>query len=129
MMNAILEFISMICPITGNSIIDSIIFSIIIAFAFIVAWKLTDFIADLTDLHNSGLMSGVHWLIRIIVFVSLLAIVLGIVHLIQWVASWEWWGYLILGLSIAVIVSNIIFIRLLFKKKRKNKRPLEDEED
>lgn len=118
-MKAILDFISNICPITGNSLIDTILFAIITAIAFSVAWKLTGAAADFTGSYDSGGMSALHWIIRFIVFFLLLGIVLAIINFIHWVGSWPWWGYLILGLSIAGGITGVVLI-IVFRKKNKH---------
>ena len=120
-----MDFISSICPITGNSLADTIIFGVISAIAFVVAWFLTGAIADSLDNHNSKDMSDIHWAIRIVVFVALLAVVLGIVQAIHWFLSWPWWGYLTLFLSISGIVGVIIVIKRLINKKRIKKEAVQ----
>ena len=122
-----MEFISMICPITGDNFADTIIFSLIASVAFIVASKLTKSFADTTGFYNSSFMSVVHWLIRVLIFVFLLGIVLGMVHLIRWISSWQWWGYLILGLSIGITIFGIIIIRN--RCKSRNKKAIKNEEE
>ena len=124
-MQGLMDFISTICPITGNSIADTIIFGVISAIAFAVAWPITGAIANCLGDHNSEDMSKIHWLIRFVVFVALLAVVLGIVQAIHWFLSWPWWGYLILFLSISVIIGAIIVIKRLIKKKRIKKEAVQ----
>ena len=124
-MKAILDFISNICPITGNSLIDTILFAIITAIAFLVAWKLTGAAADFSGSYDSDGMSALHWIIRFVVFFLLLGIVLGIVNFIHWVGSWPWWGYLILGLSVAGAIAGVILI-IVFRKKKK---PIENSDE
>ena len=67
-MKAVLDFISNICPITGDSLVDTILFAIIAAIAFFVAWKLTGAVADFTGSYDSGGMSALHWIIRFVAF-------------------------------------------------------------
>ena len=125
-MKAVLDFISNICPITGDSLVDTILFAIIAAIAFFVAWKLTGAAADFSGSYDSGGMSALHWLIRFFVFFLLLGIVLGTVNFIRWVGSWPWWGYLILGLGVASAITGIVLI-VVFRKKKHSKEK-EDEE-
>lgn len=117
-MKAVLDFISNICPITGDSLIDTILFAIIAAVAFAVARKLTGATADFTGSYDSSGMSALHWIIRFIVFFLLLGIVLGIVNFIRWVGSWPWWGYLVLGLSVGGAIAGVILITIFRKKKK-----------
>ena len=127
-MKAILDFISNICPITGDSLIDTILFAIIAAIALYAAWKLTGAAADFSGSYDSGGMSALHWLIRFFVFFLLLGIVLGIVNFIRWVGSWPWWGYLILGLGVASAIAGIVLI-VAFRKKRHSKDKENDDEE
>ena len=127
-MKAILDFISNICPITGDSLVDTILFAIIAAIAFLAAWKLTGAIADFTEFYNSSGMSILHWLIRFIVFFILLGIVLGIVKLIGWINSWPWWGYLILAIGVVGVIAGIVLIVVFRKRKRPNDKEEYDEE-
>ena len=99
----IIDIISTICPITGNGMIDTLLFAIIAGISFKVAWSLTGAFAGSTGYHDSDGMSLLHWIIRILVFIGLLSVILGIVHLIRWLLSWPWWGYLIFGLSVLFI--------------------------
>ena len=125
MMKAILDFISNICPLTGDGIIDTILFAIITAIAFSVAWKLTGAAADFSGSYDSDGMSALHWIIRFVVFFLLLGIVLGIVNFIHWVGSWPWWGYLILGFSVAGAIAGVVLI-IVFRKKKK---PIENSDE
>lgn len=59
-MKSALDFISNICPITGDSLVDTILFAIIAAIAFIVVWKLTGAAAEFSDSYDSGWMSVLH---------------------------------------------------------------------
>lgn len=127
-MKSALDFISNICPITGNGLVDTILFAIIAAIAFFVAWNLTGAAAEFSDSHDSGWMSALHWLIRFFVFFLLLGIVLGIVNFIRWVGSWPWWGYLILGLGVASAIAGIVLI-VVFRKKRHSKDKENDDEE
>ena len=116
----IIDIISTICPITGNGIIDTVLFAIIAGISFKVAWSLTGAFAGSTGYHDSHAMSLLHRIIRILVFIGLLSVVLGIVHFIRWLLSWPWWGYLIFGVSILLIAGGIIAIGFIKKKKKRN---------
>jgi hypothetical protein len=121
-MKAILDFISNICPITGDGLVDTILFTIITAIAFFVAWNLTRAVADFSGSYDSGGMSALHWLVRALVFFLLLGIVIGIVNFIRWVGSWPLWGYLILGLGVTGAITGIVLI-VVFRKKKNLKKP------
>ena len=82
-MNKILDFISSICPITGDSLIDTIIFTAITAIAFCGAWKLTGLITDFLGSYDSNSMSALHWIIRFIIFIVLLFLIIGLVKCVR----------------------------------------------
>ena len=113
-MNGVIDFISTICPITGNDLVDTILFALITFVAFCAAWKTAGFLSN-----DSEIMSFIHWIIRIIVFIALLATILGIINLIHWIGSWPWWVYVIIGISIAHVLSLIVVVYAIRKKKKK----------
>lgn len=121
MIKGLIDFISTICPITGNDLIDTVLFALICAASLFVAFKLTGLFADETGQHDSSIMSCMHWIIRIVVFVNLLLLVIGIVNLIHFVTSWPWWGYLIFGLVVAHVITGVILIVFSKEKKKHNK--------
>jgi len=125
-MKQIIDFISNIVPITGNSVADTILFFVIGAIAFAVAWWITGAVASGVD-YDSESMSGIHWIVRIVIFLGLLGLCIGIVHLIRWFLSFEWWVYMILGISAVLITGGIIFLKLYIKKKKKPKASIEAE--
>lgn len=116
-MKSIIDFISTVCPITGNGLVDTILFAAIGAISFAVAWFVTRVAASGVD-YDSDSMSGIHWFVRIVVFVGLFGLVIGIVHLVRWFLSFEWWAYLIIGCSLLFIAGGIVFLRLMIKKKK-----------
>lgn len=117
-MKGILDSISYICPITGNSLIDTILFAIIAAISFVIAWKLTGAVSNSTGSHDSRGMSSLHWLLRFVVTIVLLGVVIAVINFIHWIISWPWWGYLILGLGVVGLVGAIIFVNYFIKKKK-----------
>ena len=127
-MNNVFEFISNVCPITDNDLVDTILFSVITLIAFKVAWSLVGAIADGTDFHDSSCMSFLHWIIRLIVFAGLLAAFIGLVHLIRWITSWPWWVYLIVAIVFILIIIGIILLVHFSKKSKNNKEENKDTE-
>lgn len=116
-MNGFIDFVSTICPITGNDLIDAILFAIITSIAFAIAWKLTGFISS-----DSDTMRSIHWIIRVLVFLFLLAVALSVINFIHWIGSWPWWVYLIIGVAlIHVLVGIILTVMVKSKKKKKAK--------
>ncbi len=118
-MNKILEFISNVCPITGNDFADTFLFVLIGFAAFRIAWIFTGAASDMTGLHNSKAMSGFHWLIRTAIFLAILVTVIGLVHLFRWMNTWKWWGFVILAVVVAHVVAGTILLVIFHKKKRK----------
>lgn len=125
-MKVVLDFISSFCPITGDSLVDTILFAIIASIAFFVAWKLTGEIADFIGSYDSNGMSALHWIIRFVIFFVLLGIILGIVRLISWFVSWPWWGYLIFGFFVTSIIACVILMVVFRKRKKQNKNNKEE---
>lgn len=124
-MKQLLDFISNLIPITGNSTADTIIFFVIGAIAFAVAWMITGAMASAVD-YDSNTMSGIHWLIRGIIFIGLMLFAIGLTHLVKWFLSFEWWVYLIIRISICLVGGGIIFLKVYLKKK-KPKPTIEEE--
>ena len=116
-MKGLIDFLSNLIPITGNDIVDTIIFFVIAFIAFAIAWWITGLVAEDVD-YNSSAMSGIHWLVRVAVWMGLVLFAIGIVHLVKWFLSFEWWVYLIIGISLFLIIGSIIFLKI-FTKKRK----------
>lgn len=118
-MSQFLDFISNLVPITGNSTVDTVLFFIIGAVAFGVAWFITGGLAGALD-YDSDAMSFVHWVVRLLIFFGLMGLFIGIVQFIRWFLSFEWWVYLIIGVSILLIAGGIITLVLVSKNKKKN---------
>ena len=116
-MKQLIDFISNIVPITGNSIVDTVLFFVITGIAFLVAWWITGVLASSVN-YDSDTMSGIHWIVRIIIFLGLLGLCIGIVHLFRWFLSFEWWVYLLIGISIFLIIGGIVFLKMYLKKKK-----------
>lgn len=116
-MKNVIDIISNICPITGDALIDSLIFFIIGIICFLIAWFLTGTIAEMLDFYNSSVMSFFHWFIRIVVFAFLLAITIGIVNFVHWISSWPLWAYILL---ICVVICAIVGFAIVVSHKSKN---------
>ena len=125
-MDKIINLISTICPITGNALIDTILFAIITTISFSAAWFLTGGFADATGIYDSDCMSAIHWIIRIAFFLFLLSLAIGVINLIHWFNSWPWWGYVIFVISLAHIIAGISVIIILMRKKAR-KEALDDD--
>ena len=82
------------------------------------ALGLVDAIFSFFGIYDSGLMSDVHWIIRIIVFIGLSLLCIGIAKLVNFLLSIPWWVYVIV---VVLIVGIIILIIVLRHKKSKKK--------
>lgn len=125
-MSKIIDIISELVEITGNGIIDSILFAIAGFIAFSVAFDLVGIIFDFTGNYDSDLMSDAHWLIRTIVFIILTLLFVKIFEFFTWLLSFEWWVYLVATIAIILIVLIAFFIKgkissLKNKEQIKNK--------
>lgn len=116
-MSGFLDFISNIVPITGDSLVDSILFGVIGLIAFGVAWYITGLIAVLIGYDPNG-MSLVHWIIRIAIWLGLLWLISAVVSLVRWLFSFEWWVYIIIGCSLLLITGGIATLCIILKKKK-----------
>ncbi len=112
-MGGFLDFISNIVPITGNSFIDSLLFLLIGSIAFAISWAAGGAVNG-----DSETKSYVHWLVRVFVFLGLLGLVSGIVWLVKIIMSIEWWVWVIIVVSLGHLIAGIL---LLYKKHKKNK--------
>ncbi|MBO4666511.1 MAG: hypothetical protein J5666_00080 [Bacilli bacterium] len=110
-MGGFLDFISNIVPITGNSFTDSLLFLVIGSIAFALGWAAGGVVKG-----NSETKSSAHWFVRTFVFLGLLGLVSGIVWLIKLIMSIEWWVWLIILVSLAHLIAGIV---LLFKRRKK----------
>ena len=103
-MSGFLDFISNFIEITGNSMADSIILTIIGLIAFLVAFRFVGMIFDALGIYDSDLMSDTHWIVRVIVFLWLSFICIEIAKFIKWLFSFQWWIYLIAGIVLIGII-------------------------
>lgn len=119
-MSAILDLISNFIEITGNSIADNIILAVIGVVSFMVAFGIVGRIFAF-GFYDSDLMSDCHWIVRIITFVGLSAVCIGIAKFIAWLCSFQWWVYLIAGIA---IVGVVVLVHIL--KHRHSLRKYKD---
>ena len=110
-MSGFLDFISNFIEITGNSTADSIILTIIGLIAFLVAFGFVGMIFDALGIYDSDLMSGTHWIVRVIVFLGLSFICIEIAKFIKWLFSFSG-GYLIAGIVLIGIIILLFVINI-----------------
>lgn len=116
-MDIILEILSNFITITGNSVIDGIILAIIGLISFFVAFGVVGVIFDAIGLYDSDIMSGVHWIVRIIVFLMLSAVCIAVAKLVVLLLSFYWWVYVIVFVIILSIVISVYIIKHKYSKK------------
>lgn len=118
-MGQFLDFISNFIVITGNDTADGIILVVIGILAFLYAFGIVDAIFDFLGVYNAGLMSGVHWIVRVAVFLGLSLLCIGIAKIVAFLCSFQWWVYLIIGLLAVTAAILIIVLKKRFKKKKR----------
>ena len=111
-MSRIIDIISEFVEITGNGRIDSILFIIAEIIAFTVAFVLVGIIFDSIGKYNSDLMSGIHWIIRTIVFIILTTLFVKIFKFFTWLFSFEWWVYLLATIVIILTILIVLFTKV-----------------
>ena len=123
-MSNLLDLISEFIQITGNSTADNIILGIIGVVSFMVAFGIVGMIFDALGFYDSDIMSDVHWSIRILIFLVLCAVCIGIAKFIRWLFSFQWWVYLIAGIILVGIIILVYYLKHKHaKKKAELKKP------
>lgn len=107
----IIDLIGEFVSISGNSTVDSIIFAIIGAISFLIAFGIVGWLFDAIGRYDSDLMSDTHWLIRVLVFAGLTWVGVKIAQLIKWLFSFQWWVYVIAGVVFVGIIILIYYIK------------------
>ena len=115
---ALIELISSFVDISGNPLVDTILFAIIGFISFAVAFGLVGQIFDALGFYDSDVMSGVHWIIRVVVFGTLTYLLVKLFQFIAWLISFPWWVYLI---ALVVVVFVIVIVYSIKYKTKKSK--------
>jgi uncharacterized protein involved in cysteine biosynthesis len=95
----------------GMGRLISIIFAIIGAISFLIAFGIVGWLFDAIGRYDSDLMSDTHWLIRVLVFAGLTWLGVKIAQLIKWLFSFQWWVYVIAGIVLVGIIILIYYIK------------------
>ena len=123
----IIDFIGELVSISGNSTVDSMIFAVIGAISFLVAFGIVGWIFDATGRYDSDLMSDTHWLVRVLVFAVLTWVGVKIAQAIKWLFSFQWWLYLIAGVVFIGIIILVYYIKhRISKNKAQQVIPVEE---
>ena len=117
----IIDLIGELVSISGNSTVDSIIFAVIGAISFMVAFGIVGWIFDATGRYDSDLMSDTHWLVRVLVFAVLTWVGVKIAQVIKWLFSFQWWVYVIAGVVFVGIIILMYYIKHRISKNKHNK--------
>ena len=118
MYKVFIELMEAIVEITGNDIIDTLLFAIIGFVSFSFAFGLVSKIFDKLGFYDSGLMSNVHWSIRILVFLGLTYVGTKVVQLFNRLLNLNWWVHIILGIIFVGIVVLVCYFKHLFSKNK-----------
>ncbi|MDD3382760.1 MAG: hypothetical protein PHT83_04605 [Bacilli bacterium] len=119
-MKLILELVEKYVSISGNTIIDTILFAFIGLVSFSIAFGLVGFLFDAIGKYNRRMMSDVHWALRIVVFMTLTYIFVKIFQFFAWILSLDWWIYVIGGIT--VIIFGTCYIIKHLRKTNKIKK-------
>lgn len=111
----IIEFISNIVNITGNPIVDTIIFGIIGVISFSIAFDLVGLIFGSIGKYDSKSMSELHWGIRVFIFAFLTFVLVKIAQFFRWIFTPPQ-VYFLLGIVVFVV---LVVVSLLFYKNKK----------
>ena len=123
----IIDLIGELVSISGNSTVDSIIFAVIGAISFMIAFGIVGWIFDATGRYDSDLMSDTHWLVRVLVFAVLTWVGVKIAQVIKWLFSFQWWVYVIAGVVFVGIIILMYYIKhRISKNKAQQVIPVEE---
>ena len=116
-MGNIFEIISNFITITGNPIIDNILFAIVEVISSAVAFDIIGMIFDKIGKYDSNLMGDTNLIVRIFIFLIISGLLYALINFIKWVFSFPWWVYIII---LAIII--VIFIFAFYFKYTKSKK-------
>lgn len=121
-MKTLFELITEFVEITGNPVTDNILLWVVGILSFSIAFGIIGIIFDSIGIYDSDLMSNCHWFVRLLVFLGLSWICIEVAKFINWLFSFQWWIYLILGIVLILIVILSYWIK---HKISKNKQHVE----
>lgn len=123
----IIELIGNLVQISGNSTVDSILFAIIGAISFLIAFGFVGWIFDAIGKYDSDMMSDTHWLIRVLVFAVLTYIGVKIAQAIKWLFSFQLWVYIIACVVCVGVIVLVYYIKYRISKSNAQKNaPVEE---
>ena len=86
--------------------------------SFAVAFDIIRMIFDKFGKYDSDIMSGAHWIVRIIIFLAISGLLYSLINFIKWLFSFPWWLYIML----LAIITTIFFFVFYFKYKKSKKK-------
>ena len=113
------DFLTMPFDLPINPIFSYVGMAIIGAIAFILAYRITGEIGG-----SSGEMTIIHWVLRLVIFVILWALVCGIIYLVRFVR--DYWVYVVIALCVLLFTLCGVFI---YKHRNNRIRIKKDESD
>lgn len=128
MISKLIDFIGDWVEITGNSTVDSILFSVIGIISFLVAFGFVGMLFDAFGHYDSDLMSDTHWIVRLIVFCALTFGLVKLAQLIKWLFSFAWWVYVIFFAVVIAVIFCIFYFRSKNKAKKTENEAMPDTE-
>ena len=96
--------------ITGNSIVDTIIFAVIGLISGSIAFGLVGFMFDFTGNYNSKDMSEMHWGIRVLLFCILTFVMVKIAQFFRWLLIPPQLYFLIASIVLIIVIIVVIYI-------------------
>lgn len=124
----IIDILSNIIEITGDKTVDGIILAIIGIISFTIAFDVVGFLYRTIKYHDAEGMSKIHWLVRVLIFLGLAAILTAIANKIIWFFSQPWWIILLTFIGLALLILLIVFLVHRHKKKQGGKTADDDDE-
>lgn len=117
-MRNLFEIITEFVEITGNTTVNGILLTIIGILSFLIAFGVVGMIFDAIGMHDSDLMSNCHWFIRLLVFLALSALCIGIFKFFAWIVSLQWWTYIIVFIVIICLVAISYYLKHRISKNK-----------
>ena len=102
---------------TGNFLIDFIIFTIFEFIAYCLAYKVVGIISKFLH-YNSKKMSIFHWILRIILLIIIIFVTIFILKIIKWLLSFQWYIYIIVAFVFIMVIISIFKRKIVAKGKK-----------
>ena len=117
--------ISTLVDISGDPVLDTVLFACIGFVSYAFSFGLVGRIFDALGHYDSDLMSGAHLLIRVFTFAFLTWGLVKLFQFVSWISSFQCWVYLIVLLIVIIIVLTIFTVIHMLRKNEGIDRPYE----